>query len=265
VLAFAVQHKVVQVVKMRAELRRARISLCRYDWREAMNNFTICAGTKILINSVLILAALLSITFSATCGNATVILDQSSPGGSPGFGTSSDSSTTFRRAQTFTVGVTGTLIEVDVASFSSSAVGFLNLLSTSGGVPSTILQSTSIQSLVSDNGFLDFSVSLGVTAGEVLAFEYVDHSSGATLDGTSPGQYSGGQDYFLNTNANVNSFTSTGAFEGGAPLDEGFRTFVDDGVSAVPEPSTWAMMLLGFGGFGFMAYRRKSKPALMTV
>jgi hypothetical protein len=28
--------------------------------------------------------------------------------------------------------------------------------------------------------------------------------------------------------------------------------------SAVPEPSTWAMMILGFAGVGFMAYRRKS-------
>jgi PEP-CTERM motif len=28
--------------------------------------------------------------------------------------------------------------------------------------------------------------------------------------------------------------------------------------AAVPEPSTWAMMLLGFCGLGFMAYRRKS-------
>jgi hypothetical protein len=32
--------------------------------------------------------------------------------------------------------------------------------------------------------------------------------------------------------------------------------------AAVPEPSTWAMMVLGFAGIGFMAYRRKSKPAL---
>ena len=36
-------------------------------------------------------------------------------------------------------------------------------------------------------------------------------------------------------------------------------------VSAVPEPSTWAMMILGFAGIGFMAYRRKSKPALMAA
>jgi hypothetical protein len=34
--------------------------------------------------------------------------------------------------------------------------------------------------------------------------------------------------------------------------------------SGVPEPSTWAMMILGFCGVGFMAYRRKSKPSLMA-
>lgn len=36
-------------------------------------------------------------------------------------------------------------------------------------------------------------------------------------------------------------------------------------VAAVPEPSTWAMLILGFAGVGFMAYRRKSKPALMAA
>jgi hypothetical protein len=36
-------------------------------------------------------------------------------------------------------------------------------------------------------------------------------------------------------------------------------------VTAVPEPSTWAMLLLGFAGIGFMAYRRKSKPALIAA
>jgi hypothetical protein len=35
--------------------------------------------------------------------------------------------------------------------------------------------------------------------------------------------------------------------------------------SAVPEPSTWAMMILGFAGLGLMAYRRKSKPALLVA
>lgn len=31
-------------------------------------------------------------------------------------------------------------------------------------------------------------------------------------------------------------------------------------VTAVPEPTTWAMMLLGFAGIGLLAYRRRSKP-----
>jgi hypothetical protein len=36
-------------------------------------------------------------------------------------------------------------------------------------------------------------------------------------------------------------------------------------VTAVPEPSTWAMMILGFAGIGFTAHRRKSKPALLAA
>jgi hypothetical protein len=37
---------------------------------------------------------------------------------------------------------------------------------------------------------------------------------------------------------------------------------VGEFAGAVPEPSTWAMMILGFAGLGFMAYRRKNKIAL---
>jgi hypothetical protein len=35
--------------------------------------------------------------------------------------------------------------------------------------------------------------------------------------------------------------------------------------AAVPEPSTWAMMILGFCGLGFMAYRRKQNGAALSV
>jgi hypothetical protein len=34
---------------------------------------------------------------------------------------------------------------------------------------------------------------------------------------------------------------------------------------AVPEASTWAMIILGFGGLGIMAHRRKPKPAVLAV
>jgi len=48
------------------------------------------------------------------------------------------------------------------------------------------------------------------------------------------------------------TFTSSGNFTGTmTPI-----------TTAVPELSTWAMMLLGFAGLGFMAYRRKNKVAL---
>ena len=54
------------------------------------------------------------------------------------------------------------------------------------------------------------------------------------------------------------TFTGAGNFTG-------TMTPVTTDVGAVPEPSTWAMMILGFAGVGFMAYRRKSKPALMAA
>lgn len=38
-----------------------------------------------------------------------------------------------------------------------------------------------------------------------------------------------------------------------------------DVVAAVPEPSTWAMMILGFFGLGFMIHRRKSKAAALAA
>jgi hypothetical protein len=42
---------------------------------------------------------------------------------------------------------------------------------------------------------------------------------------------------------------------------------VPDAIASVPEPSTWAMMLLGFAGVGFMAYRRgaKQRYALLKI
>jgi hypothetical protein len=35
--------------------------------------------------------------------------------------------------------------------------------------------------------------------------------------------------------------------------------------TAVPEPSTWAMMILGFAGVGFMAYRRRNQNVALAA
>jgi hypothetical protein len=49
-------------------------------------------------------------------------------------------------------------------------------------------------------------------------------------------------------------------------VPDGYSIFFSEGISAVPEPSTWAMMILGFAGIGWMAYRRKQNgPALRVA
>ena len=42
-------------------------------------------------------------------------------------------------------------------------------------------------------------------------------------------------------------------------------SFVVTQIAAVPEPSTWAMMILGFFGVGFMAYRRRNQHAALSA
>jgi len=50
-------------------------------------------------------------------------------------------------------------------------------------------------------------------------------------------------------------------FRGASGIGTGNLT-ITPFVVAVPETSTWAMMILGFAGVGFMAYRRKTQGAL---
>jgi hypothetical protein len=42
-------------------------------------------------------------------------------------------------------------------------------------------------------------------------------------------------------------------------------SFVVTDAPAVPESSTWAMMLLGFAGLGFAAYRGRARSAISIV
>jgi hypothetical protein len=99
------------------------------------------------------------------------------------------------------------------------------------------------------------------------------------------GPYNGAQQYdvFLNSSP-IGTFSTTSgqAFAvttGTGLLTVGSNTlsfkgaglgdntaFVDDvNVAAVPEPATWAMLLLGFAGLGFVGYRRKNKMAFKAA
>jgi hypothetical protein len=72
-----------------------------------------------------------------------------------------------------------------------------------------------------------------------------------TLPILNYGSADGGQGGYYNNNSGNWRFADVG--------------FTGTAIGAVPEPSTWAMMLLGFAGLGFMAYHRKAKPALMAA
>jgi hypothetical protein len=88
----------------------------------------------------------------------------------------------------------------------------------------------------------------------------------ATLDSTSGANYFGHINSLIQTDATAN-FTFSGTITDGNlwSLDATGHAVATPFTDAVPEPSTWAMMILGFAGVGFMAYRRKSKQAFIAA
>jgi hypothetical protein len=99
--------------------------------------------------------------------------------------------------------------------------------------------------------------------------------SNPTNNGTGI-SFSGGKETFSFANLPVSIGSNTLTFTYASLADAnhaGFQGLGDEGwgieevkiASAVPETSTWTMLLLGFAGVGFIAYRRKSKPALMAA
>jgi hypothetical protein len=140
--------------------------------------------------------------------------------------------------------------------------GFGSADAGSGGVPTWVdLRFTAQTNLTV---FAQFTPQLSDTSGIGAAMTAAIYYDGALLsaadlnhDGTNNSGYSptpigtgtfgilAGQtiDFILDPNSTF-SFDSTLAIAT---------------VTAVPEPSTWAMMILGFMGVGFMAYRRKNR------
>lgn len=61
------------------------------------------------------------------------------------------------------------------------------------------------------------------------------------------------------------TITSFSAAFSGAGLDDMKQVRLDPVASAVPEPATWAMLIVGFAGIGLMAYRRKMPTPLRVI
>jgi hypothetical protein len=71
-------------------------------------------------------------------------------------------------------------------------------------------------------------------------------------------------DYFgvVTTLAPIPSSDGAFSFAGTITEDDNFPA---GSVASVPEPSTWAMLLIGFAGIGSMAYRRKQNGPALSV
>ena len=76
-----------------------------------------------------------------------------------------------------------------------------------------------------------------------------------------------GENKFTITAFDDQLITSVKFFATGGIVDDVRQVRIDgiESIAAVPEPSTWAMMILGFAGVGFISYRRKSRRALKHV
>ena len=134
--------------------------------------------------------------------------------------------------------------------------------------------------LLNENGLTSASLTLtNLTAGQqyILSFNvYGDNRpaslgfnpnwtiyvNGADFDGVdhNAGTFAGYpfQTSFIATGNDTFTLTQFSAQQA-SPI------FDDFAIAAVPEPSTWAMMILGFAGVGFLAYRRRSHSTPFRV
>jgi hypothetical protein len=91
-------------------------------------------------------------------------------------------------------------------------------------------------------------------------FDFIGHFSALEFTGNTLTEVTAN----AGSNPNTVLFTGSGLeftyFLNANPQLDETGTLVAQLAPAVPEPSTWAMMIFGFCGVGFMAYRRKSAP-----
>jgi MYXO-CTERM domain-containing protein len=208
-------------------------------------------------------------------GQATVVFDQGfDPTGNAnlyaGFG---GLNTNQYRAQTFQVGITGTLSEVDVYLIRQGSATGGNLVfeirkQTSAGVPSNVPTDTLVQisipstSVSSTPGFLKIDTSAAnvqVNTGDALSV--VLHASPGTPSSVAYIWY--GQTN--NPYANGGQFEQvvgnfTWANDGLPNADLGFETFV----ASAPEPGSFSLGLLGALGLAGYWGRRRAKASAVA-
>ena len=108
----------------------------------------------------------------------------------------------------------------------------------------TVIDQVAITSAELADPQLELALSLNTAGSNVITASYA-FGSGNTL-----GSFNGSLSALGSTNNSTDVFTSTTDF-----VHPGFAAFDP----AIPEPSTWAMMLIGFAGLGVAGYSRSRK------
>ena len=158
----------------------------------------------------------------------------------------------------------------------------VDLVNTQIGWGAAAFEGSQVLDLVGFGSFGEISQQFQTVLGQkyTLAFAFGNNPGSTSQAAADVSVFSGGNllltSVFHNTSAYGNlhwdtftrEFTGTGqiatlTFSNTTGGGNGGILLDDVNVAAVPEPATWAMMILGFLGIGFIGYRRKfSGPAL---
>ena len=187
-------------------------------------------------------AALAVLLLSSAAAHAVTVTTSAGPT------TSNASATTFATFDTPTNALVGTFSGGCEGSCSGTNPGFGGFLSVDGTLhPATLT-------------FTAPTTYFGFYWGSPDNYNTVEVYNGATLLSVSSFTFPGSPGYVNFTAGGGEQFTRV-EFKSASCCFEMDNFAATAAVSAVPEPSTWAMLILGFAGVGFMEYRRRHRMA----
>jgi hypothetical protein len=111
---------------------------------------------------------------------------------------------------------------------------------------------------------------VGFYWGSIDRYNTVEFYNGATLVGSMIGSdaaplAANGNQFQFASNRHVTIFLTSGTFDR-VRLSSSANSFEVDNISAaVPEPGTWAMMLVGFGGLAMLSARTRRRQAATAL
>jgi hypothetical protein len=197
--------------------------------------------------------------FSTFSASAAVINFEDQPHGGTAFGFTPAQTLTYTfgsQTATFSGGLILTNEQLQTTDF-SNVYATISVGSNTLTNPLTITFSQPVS---------NFSVDISnAAAGDFEVFDNASHTDFFTL-ATTGGSSHTTTFATAGTVISIQELTHVGPFFP-ARFDFAIDNVMFDGpvvTGGVPEPSTWAMMILGFCGVGFMAYRRKRSGVLSS-